>query len=146
MPLRLALSKINKKICDGLQARYEATNSAVLTAKIEQLKAYFSGKLKTFSIPIELVGSNFQKQAWQALLKISYGQTISYLQLSRLVKNERAIRAIASVNGANAIAIIISCHRVIGGDGKLVGYSGGLPVKKKLLQLESTQQQQLNFF
>ena len=84
-----------------------------------------------------LAGTDFQKTVWQSLLQIPYGKTMTYLDLSRNMGNEKAIRAIASANGANAISIIIPCHRIIGSNGELVGYAGGLPTKKRLLQLES---------
>ena len=83
-----------------------------------------------------LVGSDFQKTVWNTLLQIPYGKTETYLGLSKSMNNEKAIRAVASANGANAFSIIVPCHRVIGSDGKLVGYAGGLSVKKKLLELE----------
>jgi len=82
------------------------------------------------------VGSDFQKTVWEKLLTIPYGKTTSYLELSRMLGDEKAIRAVATANGANAISIIVPCHRVIGSDGSLTGYAGGLNAKQKLLQLE----------
>ena len=92
---------------------------------------------KTFDIPLLLLGSTFQKQVWNALLKIPYGTTKSYQELSKIINNEKAVRAVANANGANAIGIIIPCHRIIGSNGKLTGYAGGLDKKKKLLHLEN---------
>ena len=84
-----------------------------------------------------MVGTEFQKSVWEELLKIPYGQTASYLELSRAIGNEKAVRAVANANGANAIGIIIPCHRIIGSDGSLTGYAGGLDVKRKLLEIEN---------
>ena len=93
------------------------------------------------------MGSDFQKRVWQELLKIPYGSTASYLTLSQKLGNEKAIRAVASANGANAISIFIPCHRVIGSDGNLTGYAGGIHTKKKLLELESdSANEQLELF
>ncbi|EAQ66793.1 putative methylated-DNA--protein-cysteine methyltransferase [Marinomonas sp. MED121] len=101
-----------------------------------QLEAYFLGERKTFDLPLLLVGSEFQQGVWRALLDVPYGETASYLELSKRLNNEKAIRAVASANGANAISIIVPCHRIIGSKGELVGYAGGLPLKKRLLDLE----------
>ena len=87
-----------------------------------------------------MFGSDFQKSVWNALIQIPFGETKSYLALSQQLQNPDAIRAVASANGANAISIIVPCHRIIGSDGSLVGYAGGLEAKKKLLRLEGIQQ------
>ncbi|MDG1374369.1 MAG: MGMT family protein [Flavobacteriaceae bacterium] len=84
-----------------------------------------------------IVGTSFQKEVWKALLTIPYGCTLSYLELAQKIEDEKAVRAVATANGANAIALVIPCHRVIGSDNKLVGYTGGIAVKKRLLSLES---------
>ncbi|HFU76418.1 MAG TPA: methylated-DNA--[protein]-cysteine S-methyltransferase [Arcobacter sp.] len=104
-------------------------------AKI-QLKEYLDGKRKEFNLPLLLLGSDFQNKVWNQLLQIPYGQTISYKQLATNCGNEKAYRAVANANGANKIALLIPCHRVIASDGGLGGYSGGLELKKSLLQLE----------
>jgi methylated-DNA-[protein]-cysteine S-methyltransferase len=83
-----------------------------------------------------MVGTDFQKRVWEALLRVPFGTTSTYLQLAKNIKNEKAVRAVASANGANSMSIIIPCHRIIGSNGKLVGYAGGLPIKKQLLKLE----------
>ncbi len=101
-----------------------------------QLASYFAGTLRDFNIPMELHGTEFQKRVWQELLKIPYGRTISYLELARRLGDEKVIRAAASANGANPIAILVPCHRVIGSDGSLTGYGGGLDMKEHLLRLE----------
>lgn len=101
-----------------------------------QLEAYFAGNLRDFNIPLLPQGTDFQRQVWKELQKIPYGQAISYLDLARRLGDEKAIRAVARANGANPIAILIPCHRVIGADGSLVGYRGGLDMKEYLLRLE----------
>jgi len=83
-----------------------------------------------------MVGTDFQKRVWEALLRVPFGTTSTYLQLAKNIKNEKAVRAVAAANGANSMSIIIPCHRIIGSNGKLVGYAGGLPIKKQLLKLE----------
>jgi methylated-DNA-[protein]-cysteine S-methyltransferase len=101
-----------------------------------QLEAYFSGNLRDFNIPMQIEGTDFQRRVWKELLKIPYGQAISYLELARRLGDEKCIRAAARANGANPISILIPCHRVIGSDGSLVGYGGGLDMKEFLLRLE----------
>jgi methylated-DNA-[protein]-cysteine S-methyltransferase len=98
---------------------------------------YFLGERKAFDIPLLMVGTEFQHSVWQGLIQIPYGTTASYLELSRNIGNEKAVRAVATANGANAISILIPCHRIIGSNGDLVGYAGGLATKKKLLELEN---------
>lgn len=127
---------VDVRIQNGLKATFEMGNSTVIEETKRQLSQYFSKERTEFSIPLLFVGTDFQKQIWNALLQIPYGKTETYLGLSKNISNEKAIRAVASANGANAISIIVPCHRIIGTDGKLVGYAGGLSVKKKLLELE----------
>jgi methylated-DNA-[protein]-cysteine S-methyltransferase len=129
-------SSIDERIQAGLQATYVEEGSAVIEVAREQLSQYFNGKRKQFDVPFLLVGSEFQKQVWNELLQIPYGKTESYAGLSKRLGNEEAIRAVASANGANAISIIVPCHRIIGSDGSLTGYAGGLETKRKLLRLE----------
>jgi methylated-DNA-[protein]-cysteine S-methyltransferase len=109
----------------------------VLEHTVLQLKKYFNSELKTFDIPIAPKGTEFQKTVWHELSKIPYGTTISYQMLANRLGNEKVIRASASANGKNPIAIIIPCHRVIGSDGRMTGYAGGIERKKKLLKLEN---------
>lgn len=101
-----------------------------------QLRQYFNGERKTFDLPLAPRGTAFQQAAWQALLTIPYGQTASYKDMAIQVGNPKACRAVGMANNKNPIGIIIPCHRVIGSNGKLVGYAGGLDIKKKLLDLE----------
>ena len=109
--------------------------SEVMHQCTEQLIEFFSGKRKEFDIPVHQPGTFFQQKVWGELLQIPYGKTISYLELSRLIGDEKAVRAVAA-NGKNKIGIIIPCHRVIGSDKSLVGYAGGVWRKKWLLQHE----------
>ena len=106
---------------------------------IRQLKAYFDGKLRDFDVPLLLRGTDFQLLVWSRLRKIPYGETVSYGQIARELGNPDASRAVGLANGSNPIPIIIPCHRVIGSNGRLTGFGGGLPVKEKLLALESRQ-------
>lgn len=103
---------------------------------IKQVQKYFSGKLKEFTVPLEMNGTYFQCQVWSALLKIPYGETRSYGEIAKSIGNPKACRAVGMANNRNPIGIICPCHRVIGADGSLVGYDGGLDLKKYLLDLE----------
>ena len=116
--------------------RQDATPVAVETGR--QLRAYFAGKLREFDLPLDLRGTGFQLRVWNALLGIPFGETRSYLQIAQSIGAPAAIRAVGAANGANPIPIVVPCHRVIGANGKLVGYGGGLPLKKRLLELEGT--------
>jgi AraC family transcriptional regulator of adaptative response/methylated-DNA-[protein]-cysteine methyltransferase len=107
-----------------------------LRALRKQLKEYFRGKRKEFSLSIVTPGTDFQQEVWKLLQKIPYGSTISYLEQAEQLKNAKAVRAVASANGANRIAVVIPCHRVIGSDGSLIGYGGGLERKKWLIDHE----------
>ena len=106
---------------------------------VQQLQSYFAGERKNFDLALILEGTDFQKRVWTALRKIPYGETISYKELAGMIGKPRAVRAVGAANGANPIPIIIPCHRVIGHDGGLTGFGGGLPLKKRLLELESRQ-------
>ncbi len=114
-------------------------NSRPFVEVIHQLRAYFRGELTQFDVPLCLEGTPFQLRVWENLRTIPYGETISYGQLARRIGKPEAVRAVGTANGSNPIPIIVPCHRVIGSDGSLTGYGGGLPVKEKLLALESRQ-------
>lgn len=101
-----------------------------------ELDEYFEGRRKEFQIPLHLVGTPFQVRVWQALLQIPYGTTITYAQQARMIGNPAAVRAVAAANGRNRLPILVPCHRVIGADGSLTGYSGGVGRKAELLRLE----------
>jgi methylated-DNA-[protein]-cysteine S-methyltransferase len=109
----------------------------LLLVEVErQLRAYFNGSLRQFDLPLDLQGTPFQLRVWGELVRIPFGQTRSYAQLAEAVGSPKAVRAVGAANGANPAAIVVPCHRVIGSSGKLVGYGGGLPLKRRLLELE----------
>lgn len=112
---------------------------------VQQLQEYFDGKRQKFSFKINPNGTDFQKRVWQELLTIPYGKTTSYLNLSKQLGDVKAIRAVANANGKNPLWIVIPCHRVIGSDGSLTGYAGGLHRKQWLLEHESPYKQQRLF-
>jgi methylated-DNA-[protein]-cysteine S-methyltransferase len=101
-----------------------------------QLEAYFAGELRSFTIPLCPHGTDFQLRVWEELRRIPFGQTISYLQLAERIGNARAVRAVGLANGANPLGIIVPCHRVIGSNGSLTGFGGGIDLKRYLLRLE----------
>lgn len=138
---------IDKRIQQKLNAKYVENSHLIIHKTIQQLEEYFDEKRTDFDIPLLMIGTDFQQTVWNALIQIPYGKTASYLELSRKLGNEKAIRAVATANGANAISVIVPCHRIIGSDGSLVGYAGGLAAKKKLLKLEKAlQSEQLTLF
>lgn len=116
-----------------------------LADAVRQLEAYFAGTRQTFQLQLNPKGTDFQKSVWQELLNIPYGKTISYLELSRRLGDVKAIRAAAAANGQNPLWIVVPCHRVVGSDGSLTGYAGGLWRKKWLLEHESPYKQQALF-
>ncbi len=123
-----------------LQIRLDAviipgTNSFINLAK-KEFQEYLDGNRKQFSVPIDAPGTEFQKKVWKILMKIPYGKTCTYLDQAKKLGNSKAVRAVANANGMNRIAVIIPCHRVIGSDGSLTGYGGGIPRKKWILDLE----------
>lgn len=118
-------TKINRQIA----------NKNLDTAE-KQLREYFSGKRKSFSLKLDIEGTKFQESVWLALNEIPYGETISYAEQAKLVRRPKAFRAVGSANGKNPVAIVLPCHRVIASDSSLGGYGGGLAIKRKLLALE----------
>ena len=127
---------IDNRIQKMLGCPFTVEQDEVIATAHQQLDEYLQAQRAAFDIPLLLCGSAFQRRVWEALTEIPYGQTSTYLQLAQKIGSEKAVRAVAAANGANCLAIIIPCHRVIGSNGKLVGYGGGLPVKKRLLRLE----------
>ena len=114
-------------------------NPSALAVVITQLRAYFAGELELFDLSLSPKGTAFQQKVWSELRNIPYGETISYGELARRIGNSNASRAVGLANGSNPIPIVIPCHRVIGSNGKLTGYGGGLSIKEKLLALEKRQ-------
>lgn len=114
----------------------EYRSSALLKRAQRQLLEYFAGKRDRFDVPLRLEGTDFQRQVWAALAQIPFGSTCSYAELARRIGRPQAVRAVGSANGANPVSIIIPCHRVIGANGALTGYGGGLPRKHWLLAHE----------
>jgi methylated-DNA-[protein]-cysteine S-methyltransferase len=108
----------------------------LLIEAISQLRAYFAGELREFQLPLDMRGTDFQLRVWRQLRTIPYGETRSYSEIASAIQAPNAVRAVGAANGANPISIVVPCHRVIGSGGKLVGYGGGLPLKKRLLDLE----------
>ena len=127
---------VDDRIKKGLNANFVEHDDEIIKKTREQLNEYLNGDRKEFDIPLLMVGTDFQKSVWDALMKVPFGTTSTYLQIAKNINNEKAVRAVANANGANSISIIVPCHRIIGSDGELVGYGGGLPVKKRLLKLE----------
>ena len=113
--------------------------TAVFTDVFQQLDQYFNKQRTVFNLKLAPQGTVFQQQVWQALCRIKQGETKSYAWLAKTINNEKAVRAVGSANGANPIALIIPCHRVIGKNGKLTGYAGGLALKAKLLEFEGAE-------
>ena len=111
----------------------------VLKGVRNELDEYFAGRLRKFTTRLAFNGTPFQNAVWQELTRIPYGETISYLDLAKRIENPKAVRAVGMANGANPIAIIVPCHRVIGSNGSLTGFGGGLPTKRALLELEKGQ-------
>ena len=113
-----------------------AGDNPILAQTRTELGEYFAGQRQQFTLPLDLVGTAFQQEAWQALLAIDYGQTRSYAEQARAIGRPTATRAVAAANGANKVSIVVPCHRVIGSNGNLTGFGGGLERKRALLQLE----------
>jgi methylated-DNA-[protein]-cysteine S-methyltransferase len=110
--------------------------SQILEEALCQLRAYFAGSLRHFAVTLDPRGTEFQKAVWRQLETIPFGEVRSYAQVAQAIGAPRAVRAVGAANGANPLPIVVPCHRVIGSGGKLVGYGGGLPLKKRLLELE----------
>lgn len=126
------------RICKILGSRYREGTSPVIEHAVSELEEYFAGTRREFDIPLRLCGTGFQTQVWKALSHIPYGTTISYASLAKIIGCPGSTRAIANAVGANPLSIILPCHRVIGSDGSLTGYAGGLTAKRFLLSLETT--------
>lgn len=132
----LAITKVFFVDKDIEEKSVEKKETELLKEAIKQLNEYFDGKRKEFDLPLAPKGTEFQKKVWNALKEIPFGETRSYGEIARRIGNEKASRAVGMANNKNPIMIIIPCHRVIGANGKLVGYAGGIDIKEKLLNLE----------
>lgn len=138
---------------DGKLVRLQFTEDSVSAEPLEgmvaevkiQLEEYFSGKRKVFDLALELKGTDFQKSVWEAVNEIPFGQTTTYMKLSQRLGNPTAIRAVGAAIGANPVLVILPCHRIIGTNGQLTGYAGGLKRKQALLELEGYAVQQSLF-
>jgi AraC family transcriptional regulator, regulatory protein of adaptative response / methylated-DNA-[protein]-cysteine methyltransferase len=133
---RQSLQSQKDEIAGILETTFDEGSNKYIRMLKKQLKEYFKGKRKEFTIPLITPGTEFQQAVWKELLKIPYGETRTYQEQADLLKNPGSVRAVAHANGSNRIAIIIPCHRVIGSDGHLVGYGGGLERKKWLIDHE----------
>ncbi len=128
---------IHTRLKKNFQADFIEKDDDLLKETIKQLDEYFDKKRKSFDLPLLFCGTPFQQSIWNTLLTIPYGKTFTYKQQAQLIGDTKKVRAVANANGANAIGIIVPCHRVIGTNGKLTGYAGGLELKQRLLELES---------
>jgi methylated-DNA-[protein]-cysteine S-methyltransferase len=152
------LAWVDEEVADGLTLRIAASPAGIHTVAfhpaspppndsshchpllreaVRQLRAYFDGALRQFTLPLDLQGTPFQLRVWRELQTIPFGEFRTYAGIAQAIGAPRAVRAVGAANGANPIAIVVPCHRVIGSSGKLVGYGGGLPLKKRLLDIES---------
>lgn len=127
---------VDTRIQRGLGAVYAEGSSPVIEAAMAQLTDYFAGRRRDFDVPLRMVGTVFQQRVWKALQSLPYGGTVTYTALTDRIAERTAIRAVAAANGANALSILVPCHRVIRSAGELVGYAGGLAAKHGLLALE----------
>ena len=127
---------VDNRIKKEIDAEFIEKDDLVLEKTRRQLDEYLDGSRKEFDIPLLIIGTDFQKNVWNSIMKVPYGATSTYLQLAKDMDHKKAVRAVASANGANSIGLIIPCHRIIGSNGQLVGYGGGLAIKKRLLKLE----------
>lgn len=130
---------IDARLRRALHADFAPGTAPVLEQAAAQLDEYFAGLRREFDVPLMFAGTEFQQRVWRALLSIPYGATVSYGQMAASLGCPKSVRAVANANGANSISIFAPCHRVIGSDGTLTGYGGGLPVKRFLLGLECGQ-------
>jgi AraC family transcriptional regulator of adaptative response/methylated-DNA-[protein]-cysteine methyltransferase len=133
---RKSFPRILKRITKLFGDKTHGSSPFIELAETE-LNQYLQGDLKIFSVPLDIRGSEFQLKVWNALLQVPYGRTASYLDIAQKIGRPEAVRAVANANGQNGIAVIIPCHRVIGSDGSLTGYGGGVAMKKRLLNIES---------
>lgn len=140
LSLRLVASECGIRAIEFTPAEpvegHQQDANPILREAASQLHAYFAGNLRRFELPLDMHGTAFQKSVWRELSDIPYGETRSYAQVAAAIGTPKAVRAVGAANGSNPVPIVVPCHRVIGAGGRLTGYGGGLPLKKRLLQLE----------
>ena len=129
--------RVRHRLSRLLDAEFTAGTSAVIETTMIQLDEYFAGQRREFDVPLMFAGTEFQKQVWNELLLIPHGRTTTYGELARRIGHPAAVRAIANAVGSNALSVLVPCHRVLGADGALTGYAGGLSAKRHLLALET---------
>ena len=129
---------VDDRIRRALNAGFVEQDDEILERTRQQLDEYLNGNRKEFDIPLLMVGTDFQKSVWNALVRVPYSATSTYLQIAKDIGKGKAVRAVGNANGANPISIIVPCHRIIGSDGELGGYGGGLALKERLLKLEQS--------
>jgi methylated-DNA-[protein]-cysteine S-methyltransferase len=129
---------IDNRLKKKLKTTFIEKDTPLLSELKINIDHYLFSKQKQWNFPLLLIGTPFQKKVWNEILKVPYGKTMTYLQLAKNIGCEKSVRAVANANGANAIGLIIPCHRIIGSNGTLTGYAGGLDAKKHLLTLESS--------
>ena len=129
--------RVRRRLARLLDAEFTEGTSAVIEATVTQLDEYFAGERREFDVPLMFAGTEFQKQVWNELLQIPFSRTTTYGELARRIGHPAAVRAIANAVGSNALSVLVPCHRVIGADGALTGYAGGLSAKRHLLALEN---------
>lgn len=140
----LNIYEINNKIVriefneEEIDKEYQVAMTPTIKIGITEIEEYLAGDRKTFTVPVEFYGTEFQVKVWNELLKIPYGKTKTYKEIAKSLGNEKACRAVGGANNKNPIPIIVPCHRIIGSDNSLGGYKGGLDIKKALLEIEST--------
>lgn len=134
---RKTRNRLDERLKRHLQAKFVEQENTIISQAKTQIDEYLQGERKSFDFLILTVGSEFQKQVWEALQTIAYGETISYQELANKIAHPKAVRAVANANGANTLALVIPCHRVIQSDGGIGGYAGGVNAKKILLKMES---------
>jgi len=127
---------VDNRIKKALDAEFVERNDEILEKTRKQVDEYLTGNRREFDIPLLMVGTDFQRRVWKALMKVPYGVTSTYGQIAKDIGSPRAVRAVGNANASNAISIIVPCHRIIGSYGGLVGYGGGLTAKRRLLELE----------
>lgn len=118
--------------------RHPVSETSLLADATEQIEAYFAETLTAFDLPLDLRGTEFQRRVWAELLTVPFGQTATYLAIALALENSQAVRAVGAANGQNPVSIVVPCHRIIGSDGKLIGYGGGLWRKEWLLRHEGS--------